>query len=661
MIKQAVIDAAQSLDAELLQLLISHEAIKRHFFQDVGGVLVFDKVKLLRFVSNKAFLEDSYTAFKNKIGLVTKNSDGLYDAYLSDSKEVVLAYPYKDCMLEGGQTKEEEARKEIFWNETLAPDDIDRLKEPKAFSKVKRYDAEGVHENVTNLSLTDNYIIKGNNLLALYSLLPLYRGKVKLIYIDPPYNTGGAANTFAYNNSFNHSSWYAFMRNRLEVSKLLLAENGVICIAIDDEEYAHLKVLCDEIFKRDNFVGTVIVQSNPRGRTINSHFATTHEYALFYSKNKDLVEINNQPLNSEQEKAFGKSDEDGDFRFLPFRRSGGTSTPEERPNSEFSLIYSKTQNKIIAVGGERIDLKSYQPKEILTIDEEEQIVSHSPDAFRKMIQEEVIEILPIDTSGKRRVWRWSDRKEILLAAKKGDFNIVSEQGKYTVQLKDRIKDGRKPKTIWNDSKYDASSSGTMLLKKMFDGDKLFSYPKSLFTVKDTIQILTNSEDNDIVLDFFGGSGTSGHAVLELNKEDNGNRKFILCEQMDYIESVTSKRIKKVIDTNCEGSFVYMELAKANQHFVEQIQSAKTEAELLDIWHKMQTEAFISYKVTPDMIDKNTKDYEALSIEDKRRFLIEILDKNLLYVPHCDMESKEFGMSETDKKATTAFYDLKTQA
>lgn len=224
MIKQAVIDAAQSLDLELLQLLISHEAIKRHFFQDVGGILVFDKVKLLRFVSNKAFLEDSYTAFKNKIGLVTKNSDGLYDAYLSDSKEVVLAYPYKDCMLEGGQTKEEQKRTEVFWNETLAPDDIDRLKEPKAFSNIKRFDTEGVHENITDLSLNDNYIIKGNNLLALYSLLPVYRGKVKLIYIDPPYNTGN--DSFKYNDAFSHSTWLTFMKDRLNIAKELLCRGG---------------------------------------------------------------------------------------------------------------------------------------------------------------------------------------------------------------------------------------------------------------------------------------------------------------------------------------------------------------------------------------------------------------------------------------------------
>lgn len=148
-----------------------------------------------------------------------------------------------------------------------------------------------------------------------------------------------------------------------------------------------------------------------------------------------------------------------------------------------------------------------------------------------------------------------------------------------------------------------------------------------------------------------------------------NRKYIGIEQMDYVETISIERLKNVINGDTSGisksvnwqgggSFVYMELAKANQHFVEQIEAANTEGVLLEIWERMKAEAFISYKVTPDMIDKNIKEYEALSFEDKKRFLIETLDKNLLYVPHCDMESKEFGMKETDKAATTVFYNLK---
>ena len=621
MIKQAVIDAAQSLDVELLQVLISHEAIKRHFFQEVGGVLVFDKVKLLRFVSNKAFLEDSYTTFKNKIGLMTKNSDGLYDGYLSDSKEVVLAYPYKDCMLEGGQTKEEQKRNEIFWNETLAPDDIDRLKEPKAFSKVKRYDTEGVHENVTDLSLNDNYIIKGNNLLALYSLLPVYRGKVKLIYIDPPYNRGGNADTFSYNNNFKRSTWLTFMKNRLEIAKKLLSPFGAMVIAIDEAQQSYLGVLIDEMFSNYESHCITIVH-NPGGNQ-GTNFSYSHEYAFF--------------IIPKGIKSIGLQNREDTPDVRPLRDvSTGDHLRTDAKNC-FYPIFIK-DNKVIGFGDVCED-------------------DFHPNNANIIREDGIIEVYPIDAQDNERKWVFArqtvesiiDELKVEFNNKRKIFDIIRHKTKFNF------------KTVWTDKKYDANQNGAKLIKKLLPSDVKFSFPKSLYTVKDCVSAVVGNDNDAIILDYHAGSGTTAHAVLDLNKEDGGNRKFILCEQLDYIQSITCKRVQKVMENQGGGSFIYMELAKANQHFVEQIQSAGTEAALLEIWERMQAEAFISYKVTPDMIDKNIKDYEALSMEDKRRFLIECLDKNLLYVPHCDMESKEFGMSETDKKATTAFYNLKQQA
>ena len=203
------------------------------------------------------------------------------------------------------------------------------------------------------------------------------------------------------------------MQNRISIARKLLTDNGAICIAIDDEEYAHLKILCDEILGRENYIGTIVVQSNPRGRTTNSHFATCHEYALFYAKKIDEVEVNNQTLTDEQEEDFDDLDKEGKFRFLPFRRSGGTSTPEERPNSEFALYFSKNEKKIIAVGGERLgnNLSIYKPQKILQLDKNEEIIEINPNDFLQKNQSDIIEILTIDVLGKRRVWRWSDRKK----------------------------------------------------------------------------------------------------------------------------------------------------------------------------------------------------------------------------------------------------------
>ena len=646
LLKNAVYEDAMKMDASLIKLLLGDEVCKKRFFTDVDGVLVFDKVGFGWVINNRSFLPDSYTRYKNKVGLVNGNGD-----YISTSNDISLVFPYKDCVLEGGQTKEDQKRSEIFYNETLAPDEVDRLLYPKVFTNAQRYSSDGT-EKIVGFDENDNLIIKGNNLLSISSLLKRYENKIKLIYIDPPYNTGGDANTFAYNNTFNHSTWLTFMKNRIEIAKRLLKNDGCICIAIDDEEYAHLKVLCDDIFGRENYVGTIVVQSNPRGRTINSNFATCHEYSLFYAKDINLITVNDQELTDEQAGDFSKADDNGQYRLLPFRRSGGTSTPEERPNSEFALYYCPKKNNIVAVGGERKYPypAEYEPKDILCL-ENGVVVSIEPNTFFNN-NPNIIPLLPRDVLGKRRVWRWSDRKAILESADRGDFAFQKKDGKIIVQLKDRIKNGRKPKTIWYDSKYDASANGTIMLKKMFDGNKLFSYPKSLYTVKDTVHMLTDSDSGDIVLDFFGGSGTTGHAVIELNKEDGGNRQFILCEQMDYIHTVTTVRVQKTLSG--KDSFVYCELAKLNQNFVEQIETA-TDGELVSIWNDMLKTGFISCKVNPSEIDLEDVEFAELSLDDKKRFLMELLDKNQLYLNYCDMEDETFAVSEEDKAFTNSFY------
>lgn len=245
LLKNKIVEAALALDPALLQYLLQHDALRRQFFTEVAGIQVFDKVKFQRFVMNKSFLPDSYTMFKNKIGLTNEDGD-----FISESREVVLSWPYKDCILEGGQTKEDTKRNEIFWNEILAPDEITRLTEPKAFTRFRRYDTTG-EQTINSISKSDNLIIKGNNLLVLYSLRKVYAGQIKLIYIDPPYNTGN--DSFGYNDSFNHSTWLTFMKNRLEIAKELLSEDGNIFINLDWNEVHYCRILMDMIFGRDCF------------------------------------------------------------------------------------------------------------------------------------------------------------------------------------------------------------------------------------------------------------------------------------------------------------------------------------------------------------------------------------------------------------------------
>lgn len=287
LLKNKVIELAIKLDKDLVKLLLSDRQMRKAFFTQVGKATIFDKDKFIKFVSNKQFLPDSYTAFKNKIGL----AEG--DEFISEKKEVVLSWPYKDCVLEGGMTKEEQKRDEIFWNETLAPDEISRLLDPKVFTSAKRIDAKGEHKfdkfkTDENGDIKDNLIIKGNNLLALHSLKKRFAGKVKLIYIDPPYNTGN--DSFKYNDSFNHSTWLTFMKNRLEVAKKLFSDEGIIFIQCDDYEQAYIKVLCDEIFDRDRFVG-VLVWQRAKGGGQAKEIVRGHDYILVYRNFNEIITL----------------------------------------------------------------------------------------------------------------------------------------------------------------------------------------------------------------------------------------------------------------------------------------------------------------------------------------------------------------------------------
>ncbi|MGB3477971.1 MAG: site-specific DNA-methyltransferase [bacterium] len=469
-----------------------------------------------------------------------------------------------------------------------------------------------------NGNIKDNLIIKGNNLLALHSLKKRFAGKVKLIYIDPPYNTPGDANTFNYNNSFNHSTWLIFMKNRLWVSKDLLRNDGVIAITIDDTEQAYLKILCDEVFDRQNFVGTLVIQSKPGGRTNDTYLATSHEYVLFYSKVKDAPQINFFELSEVQKRKYKHGKGENSYKWRDFLRTGGYSTPEERPNSHYPIYYHSKRNHISL---EKLD-------------------------------DEYIEILPIDSSGRERVWRKipsSLQKHI----EQGEIKIIkTKNGEWKVKIIDKIKEGIRPSSVWVESRYDASTHGTKLLKRMFDGKKVFSFPKSIYAVQDVIEMFTERGGDDIVLDYFAGSGTTAHAVLELNKQDDGNRQFILCEQMDYTESATLKRTQKVIGNN---DFVYLALMKWNENFVMKIQKAKTKEGLERLWETMKKKAFLSYKVDVKAVDKNTKGFAGLSIEDQKKLLLECLDKNHLYVNCSEIEDEEYGVSKEDKKLNREFY------
>ena len=354
---------------------------------------------------------------------------------------------------------------------------------------------------------TDGLLIKSENFQALNLLMERYKEQVKCVYIDPPYNTN--ASEIIYKNSYKHSSWISLMYDRIYLSRFLMCDDAILEVAIDDMENYYLKLILDNIFGIDNYVGTICIQHNPRGRADAKHISPAHEYLHLYSK--DYLHLRtNQLIQSEEElvSKYTIVDDNSAYRELPFKRSGSNSRRIDRPNLFYPIYYHPDENKL------SLEKKS----------------------------EDYVEILPLDSNGDERVWRWGAEKASSLF--ETEFVVKrNSNGGFTLYVKDRIKSTIKPKTFWYGPKYDASSYGTMLLKTLFDKPE-FSYPKSINAVFDALYIGT--DDDSIVIDYFAGSGTTAHAVINLNREDGGSRKYILVEMGEYFDTVTKPRVQKVI-------------------------------------------------------------------------------------------------------------------
>ncbi len=612
LLKNRIVEDALSLNPRLIKLLLDNDKMKVVFFQDVDGVMVFDKVKFQRFVSDTQFLGGSYTMYKNKIGLTDENR-----RFISESREVVLSWPYKDCVLEGGQTKEEAKRNEIFWNETLAPDEVNRLTEPKVLSHFKRYDKDGEHE-VDHLSGNDNFIIKGNNLLALHSLKKKYEGEVKLILIDPPYyfSKTKPSDTFCYNSNFRLSTWLTFMKDRLKAAKDLLANDGVILCHISEDGFHWLKVLMEEIFKVENFIETFVWKNTDNPDALSNKSRASIEYVICFEKSKD---------SSRSYK--GKETENGD---APLLNTG---------NSVHKLVFP--------VGTIRFNI----PDGIYPKGKPDRVEILNDVFVKNGINANVVHL--------KGEFKWGAtmledeiKKGTYFLVKSNKFSIRFQRKEGTTMAPEKfIEDQYLSKAIGVGTNEDASTH----LKNMginFTNSK----PESI--VAFFLHAIT--KESDLVLDFFLGSGTTCAVAHKMK------RRYIGVDQMDYIQTETLKRMQKVIageqggvskavGWQGGGSFVYCELAKANIKFADEIELSETTNQLKDIWERMKSTDYLNYKIDIKKVDANAESFDNLSLEDQKRFLIECLDKNLLYVPLSDIDNNEYGVTDQDRRLTREFY------
>lgn len=631
LLRNKLYESAMNMDADLIRLLLSNSDLKEHFFTEVDGVLVFDKIKFGWVINNREFLPDSYTRYKNKIGLVNNKGE-----YISASNDVELVFPYKDCVLEGGQTKEDQKRSEIFYNETLAPDEVDRLLYPKVFTNAKRYTADGVEENIVNFDDNDNLIVKGNNLIALSSLLKKYEQKVQCIYIDPPFNTG--TDSFQYNDKFNHSTWLLFMKNRLELAKKLLKPSGSIFVNLDDKESAYCRVLLDEVFGRENFISEIIVGTNKAFgfKSTSDGIFKQANHLLMFAKNKPELKLNESALLIE--KSY-----DTQYKYV-FENT-------DKPESEWTW---RNINDVVA---EQLGYDSFSEakKNCKNIDNEiaNYALNNASTVFRTaavgggalLKRRETIE-LSRNNRGK------------IIRHPNDDMDYMFINGERVLFYKERLSlvDGQLlPAEVTTDIWMDISVEG--LAKE--GGVDFPNGKKPEKLIKRIIEMST--DEKDIVLDYHLGSGTTCAVAHKLN------RQFVGVEQLDYGKNDSIIRMQKVLtgesggiskSVNWQGggSFVYCELAKLNQNYVDAIEKATTDEELTKLYADILETGFISYKVNPKDIDVKSDDFIKLSIEDKKRLLMELLDKNQLYINYCDIDDETFGISEEDKAFTKSFYE-----
>ncbi|GAA8482324.1 site-specific DNA-methyltransferase [Helicobacter pylori] len=607
--KERLVTLILTADEKLLIFMLEHENAndyKNAFFKTIANTLVFNEKALLECLETKE-LDRSFTRFKNKIGLYSQGRP------IKSSELVVLNFPFKDNVLLGNSKDNSAKSNELFYHEILHKKEIDTLLRKKALCHFEMH-GEGDLESALKGKNT-NYLIKGNNLIALHSLKKKFAKQVKCIYIDPPYNTGN--DSFNYNDNFNHSSWLVFMKNRLEAAREFLSDDGVIFVQCDDNEQAYLKVLMDEIFLRENFVSCITHIVKPEGR-MYGQVAKTHEYILVYAKN-----INNLIFNEIEKEghAFSYVDEKGGFDLQGlenrnFRAFNGLNIPSLR----YGLFIDENQkdsNGFMPVFGEYRD--------------------------------GLTEVFPDSRNGFDLVWRWGKEK----ALKENHSLVGVFKDRLRVFQKVRSNTTRAKSIFWDKSMI--TQKGTEEVKQIFK-TQVFDFPKPEALISRILEISTN--ENDLVLDFFAGSGTTCTVAHKMK------RHYIGIEQMDYIETITKERLKKVIEgeqggisKKCGfkggGSFVYVELKEVNLEIKRQILNANSASECQKIFNDLN-ERFL--KRADCKIDEiHSEEFHNLDLNEQKRIYCKLFDSNEDYLNLGDIDEDAWGIDGITKKYNEIFY------
>jgi adenine-specific DNA-methyltransferase len=635
-----VLELVSNRDEALISSLFQVKELREHFFKSVGDFTIFDFDSFSKLLSSKEWLPSSFTSFRNKIGMVSQGR------FIGEQNDVVLEWPYKDCVLEGGMREEEASREEVFYNEIIAPDEVNRLLEPKAFRSLKRFTAEGEQTlNGFNFNSegtpTDNFLIRGNNLLALHSIKEAFTNKIKLIYIDPPYNT---ERDMLYNDKFKASTWLTLMKNRLDIAKRLLSEEGLIFVQIDSRMFAHLKVLMDEIFGSENLKSMITVKVKGGGGVGGDSFLLdAAEYILCYAKNPDIE------LEVPREEAEYFPQEESDYvNLIQIADDGEYLRTIEGGNVGEIKVFRHDKWSLERIPRELRE-KNYYIKNL------ENIMSTTNPQGGLMRR-----VLPTFPRGKEELFSIEYRP--MRGKNKG--KVTREYvlgGRLVIWLKNvaRISNNelvklQRPLNIWDvDSMYKGihKEGGVS-----FPGGK-----KPEHLIKKILQL--HAEPGDIVLDFFLGSGTTAAVAHKLGLQ------YIGIEQLSYGTNDSLTRLKNVLsgdmsgisrETNWAGggNFVYLELAERNPELLQRIEKAKNTKELSSVWQELSESPYLAFKVDPELFNNSISAFEALPVSEARMVLHEVLDKNAIYLNLSELEDSKNGLSSEEITLTRQFYGIK---
>ncbi|RVZ46106.1 site-specific DNA-methyltransferase [Helicobacter pylori] len=583
--KERLVTLILTADEKLLIFMLEHENAndyKNAFFKTIANTLVFNQEALLECLEIKE-LEKSFTRFKNKIGLYSQGG------FIKSSGSVVLHFPFKDNVLLGNAKDNNTKSDELFYHEILHKNEIDTLLHKKALCNFEMH-GEGDLQSALKDKNT-NYLIKGNNLIALHSLKKKFAKQVKCIYIDPPYNTGN--DSFNYNDNFNHSSWLVFMKNRLEAAREFLSDDGVIFVQCDDNEQAYLKVLMDEVFFRENFVASISWKQFHSVKNDAANFSKNIEYILCYCKNFSKNLISNEPFDKSN--SYKLKDENGFYKLDPvWAKSGNNFSP-------YTFLNGKTW---------------------------------SP---------------PSGT-----FWRYSIGT--LKDMEQNNRIVFNGKNPMAKRYLSEVAEGRKSSTFWDGSEVGYNLNGDAEIKQLFNGNKVFNNPKPEALISRILEIST--QENDLVLDFFAGSGTTCAVAHKMK------RRYIGIEQMDYIETITKERLKKVIEgeqggisKKCDfkggGSFVYAELKEVNLEIKKQILNANSASECLKIFKTLNECILKRTDCKMDEID--SEEFQNLDLNEQKRKCCASLDSNEDYLNLGDIDEDAWEIDEITKKYNEIFY------